>query len=229
MTKVIQTVSVTIPFVIGLAVAAYGGKWSKDLWSWWVWGGLTLGLCFLAIVVGVFRRAYHLENEREPKLFVTYDDDSPDCNKLIKFKDGHKGKSIRVRVQNETARNFDHCSGWLTRIEHRPNDISDFVQVPFYEPTPLHWSLEPHGVFDPVTIYARIPRYLGIGRTYDNQDGFFPWARHLSNITPPFNQNGSYRFFIEIVGEQIPTTSVIIIINQNGQWNEVNACLVEST
>jgi hypothetical protein len=70
-TRVIQTVAVTIPFTLTLLIGALGGRWSRDLWPWWAWASLTLGLILVAMIVGVFRRAYVLESALEPKIEIS--------------------------------------------------------------------------------------------------------------------------------------------------------------
>lgn len=71
MTRVVQSIAITIPFIITLGVGLAGEEWSKDYWPAWVWASLTIGAVFLVVMYGNTKRAYELERALEPKLSIS--------------------------------------------------------------------------------------------------------------------------------------------------------------
>ena len=70
MTRVVQTVAVTIPFIITIVVGLGGGEWSKEIWPVWIWAIITAGAIVLALFWGTASRAYTLEKAAEPNLDI---------------------------------------------------------------------------------------------------------------------------------------------------------------
>jgi hypothetical protein len=70
-TRVIQTIAVTIPFVLTIGYGFVGVSWSRDLWPASLWGAVTVGTLFLVVVWGIFKRAYDLERDLLPKLEIS--------------------------------------------------------------------------------------------------------------------------------------------------------------
>lgn len=74
-TRVIQSIAVTVPFVIALAVGLGGGDWSKDLWPVEVWALITAAAMVLTLFWGIGSRAYALEKANIPKLQIIWGKD----------------------------------------------------------------------------------------------------------------------------------------------------------
>jgi hypothetical protein len=167
-----------------------------------------------------------------PLLVVSFDNAADDCNKPILANTAYgfqKGKSLRVKVVCASDVNVINSAAFLTRIEHRPLGGA-FVDVPLNEPTHLHWALQEPTPFDPITVYPRVARYVGICHSYENQPHFLIRLKHRSYVTPQlFAEPGDYRFGIEIVADNAPTISRAVVVTWNGKWDEIAACLVENT
>jgi hypothetical protein len=100
--RVLQVVVVTIP--AGMAIFIQG--WSREQWPLWVWGALVLGGLPLALTVGVFRQAYQLWLNRQPKVSI-----EPSIHTEPKGIEGHaKARTIRLQVQNESTLHLRNCS-----------------------------------------------------------------------------------------------------------------------
>ncbi len=110
MTRVIQSVAVTIPFLITLAVGLGGGEWSKDLWPVWAWVVLTIGAVVSTLVWGVSKRAYELEKRLLPQIAI--------CE--LGIWDDNGEQYVRVQAHNPST---EKLCGLKARIE----SISDSV------------------------------------------------------------------------------------------------------
>jgi hypothetical protein len=99
-TRGIQTVAVTIPFMITLAVGLNGGEWSKEFWPTWVWALITFSIAILAIFRGIAQRGYTLEKASIPKLELVF------AQGGIWFKQFLEGdyqtSEIRIGIKNDS-------------------------------------------------------------------------------------------------------------------------------
>jgi hypothetical protein len=151
MTRVIQTVAVTIPFLIALAVSLGGGEWSKDLWPAWVWVSVTAGLLFLALVWGVFKRAYELENAFQPKIELRFGESGKyitttpyhGVKTTGKTKRAISGNARKVRVEaiNRGPTTAHNCCAFLLAVKRAAPD-GTWLDTDFTDTMQLKWSHE---------------------------------------------------------------------------------------
>ena len=114
MTRAIQTIAVTVPFLIALAVGLAGGQWSKELWPAWVWATITLGVIVAVIFIGMVRRAYALEKALIPKIAIIGVD--------IHDNDGEH--YVRVQIENASSRRIEGFKAQLHTMVPNVETIS---------------------------------------------------------------------------------------------------------
>lgn len=71
LTRVVQLIAVTIPFLLAIGFGLFGGEWSKEYWPVWVWASITAGAIFVVIFIGFVRRTYVLEKALEPQVIIS--------------------------------------------------------------------------------------------------------------------------------------------------------------
>ena len=192
---------------------------------------VILGLLFLC--AWLFESIFRAYNERSPKFSVSYDNASWSFRKPIRLtrdcgKTFERGISIRAQIQCESLTAIEQCSGYLTKIEYKPVG-GDFSEMPIYEPNKLSWALET-SAFIPVSIFPRVPKYLGVCSSEETGDAFLLRTNVQSYMAPrEFKDVGEYKFHIEVVAQNCVPVSGIFLIEWNGKWDEIQACLVENT
>jgi len=198
--------------------------------SWMV--GLTV--LFALLFWWMLEYAVRLRKRLTPLLAISYDNSRADCNKFVYTSSDNwttqtHTRSIRVCVECNSDVNVERCSGFITQIEYRAHG-GQFSEIPLYEPGYLQWALEEPKEFEPVTVYPRVKRYLGVCYAKEGEGGFHIKTRARSSVTPPiYGDIGEYMAHIEIVAARCPPISVRFLITWNGKWNEIKACLVENS
>src|SRR5687768_9762766 len=101
-TRSVQIVAVTLPFLATVVIGILGGKWSRELWPAWVWGALTLTAILLSIIYGIFRRAYNLEKALVPRITVS----DPIEAVFPKVSKGKAKRSYSIFIRNDSHGNI---------------------------------------------------------------------------------------------------------------------------
>lgn len=193
---------------------------------------VILGLLFLC--AWLFESIVLAHKERSPKFSVSYDNVSWSFRKpILLTPDGgktfEKGISIRAQIQCESLTAVEQCSGFLTKVEYKPVGGA-FSEIPIYEPNKLPWALEEPIEFTPVSIFPRVPKYLGICLAEETKNSFNFRTNVRSYAAPcEFKDVGEYKFHVEVVAQHCVPVSRIFLIQWNGKWDEIQACLVENT
>ena len=178
--------------------------------------------------------AVRLRNRLKPKFSVSYDNESRSFRKpILLTSDGGKtferGISIRAQIQCESATAIEQCSVHLTKIEYKPAG-GNFSEIPIYEPNKLPWALEEPTEFNPVSVFPRVPKYLGVCLSEETKNSFHFRTNVRSHVAPcELKDVGEYKFYVEVVAQHCASVSRIFLIQWNGKWDEIQACLVENT
>ena len=159
-TRAVQTVAVTVPFLIALVVGLFGGEWSKEFWPAWAWASITSGAVIFALVVGITRRAYALEKNQEPRLT---------CNDIGLHHNMHGESLVRVQLQNISSNALGDIKPYLDKIVAddplREIEKIDF-RVPLYTQERLRERFSPNRAEDspemPVKFSERQPKWVEI-------------------------------------------------------------------
>ena len=160
MTRAVQTVAITIPTLIAIGVSLFGGEWSKDLWLASTWALITVGAVFLALFIGVAKRGYGLEKEKEPKIT---------CNDIGLHHNMYGDSLVRVQLQNISSNALGDIKPYLDKIVAddplRQIEKIDF-RVPLYTQERLRDRFSPNRAEDspamPVKFSERQPKWIEI-------------------------------------------------------------------
>jgi len=229
--------------LLAVAMAAFSVFWDPVI-SWLLegnamtWGGISLQGWFLVaafffLFVWMFEYSVKLRRRIKPNIEATYDNSAEDCNKKVKFRDDSgnnpDGRSLRLRVETTGDAVVSHCSGFVTKIEYR-SPGGAFSELPVYEPLRLPWALGYPDEFTPVNIYPKVSQFLGICMSGENFSGFIIRTPKRSLVTPQiFTDLGEYKIHVRVVAAHYGTLPRTMLVTWNGKWNELKACLVEST
>jgi len=201
------------------------------------WPALIVGLVIEAIILLV--RNSELRARLRPRMEFQFDPADQDCRKPNIWKpveeqgrntpktDRCNGISIRLRVANPTNEPAIGCEGFITKIEFKnPNDES-FQRLALYEPHRIPWALDE---YQKVNISPGVPKYLGIVVSRENLGHFFFRPQVASNVTQKeFSNVGDYRFYGSVAAKTGGAAHFLVGIRWNGDWDEIQACLEEST
>lgn len=100
--RVVQVSVVPAPALAAVLVQG----WSKNAWPWWAWLSIIVGGLFVSIFVGVFRRLYELELEREPKVKII----GPTTLTHPKGEVGRAARTLRIEIENASNQHLKNCS-----------------------------------------------------------------------------------------------------------------------
>jgi hypothetical protein len=129
---------------------------------------------------------------------------------------------IRGRVVNKSVNIAKQCMVYLTNIERRSERTGLFDQTIFCESIPLHWSCRgPENAFSYLDLPKGVNQYFDIFSTRQGDT-----MLHLQILIKPFRYNnlfqeqGTYRFTVQVSGEGFSPISMKIIVQWKCIWND---------
>ena len=122
-TRAIQIATVTLPALMTLIVGVSGGEWTQDVWPAWVWLLITCAALLVTFMYGVTMRAFTLEKEREPKIFIS--DPREDFMPWPKAQSGERANHYYyIAVSNISSLHIKNCSVRDIKFENNRGHIA---------------------------------------------------------------------------------------------------------
>jgi hypothetical protein len=138
-----------------------------------------------------------------------------------------------ANVGKKVAKN---CRGYLIQVE-RETRGGTFERTPYHDSLPLIWSYKGKDQGYPaVDLLPGIDQYIDILATFSFPNKPPPWhPKHDSErfepqtqFLPPrysnlFAGTGTYRFTIQVSGEDVEPKVMRLLFKWNGKWNDFEA------
>jgi hypothetical protein len=198
-TRVIQTIAVAVPFIIGLAVGLIGGEWSKEVWPTWVWALITITAMFLALFWGIASRAYALEKANIPKLEIVWGNDRI-FFETIENDVGPGIIRVRVGVRNISTVVVDGVELVLANIVS-----SDGAEV--YD---IDRLLTSHNIMTRIAINRDDTKYYLIGELGINE--FDGPNMAIDSLRLPLKKETTYRIKLKVSSATSPSGRAYFIV-----------------
>jgi hypothetical protein len=185
----------------------------------WAWGLIAGLLLFLYFMIACANR---LRLQLEPKINVSF---NPNGEGMVTtpteiYKDGKlfahdEAVYIGITLQALSRTTVKNCVAFVTGIEKRRISNDHFIEIPVHGPL----NLTP----TPIDVHPRIPMpiaFLKAGQ-FDNKLGFTVDGLPL-RLRDTFDEQGTYRFTINVNGEGI-TETIRVEVDWTGKWDGITA------
>src|SRR5215472_127416 len=119
---------------------------------------------------------------------------------------------IRITLISRSQKTVKGCAVFLTKLEKRISPADHFIDIPLQGALSLTQS--------PIDVYPRIPAtvdFLKAGQFDKRLKGTIPWPFRLDDV---LNDNATYRFTIEVVGDDI-AKNICVEIDWGGKWDGI--------
>ena len=128
-----------------------------------------------------------------------------------------KGKAV-----NESRFLARACKVYLVNIEKKNPRTGRFELTSYSDSIPLKWASQPPDrIFSPLDLPKNINQYFDIVVLRDCSDQFDPqlYVKPFRDEAL-FNDTGTFRFTIQLSGDQTVSERILIILEWNGNWKD---------
>jgi len=198
------------------------GSWTFDILKMLVaaiFGGLaTLWLPFV-------RRFFW-----GPELSLSFGNEIGGCVEKtpieLNMQDGSKQKTegyyIRILVRNIKPNLGKDCRVFLVGIEKKDNS-GEFIHTIYRDSIQLQWSCRSGQGFSSIDLPTEINQFVDVISTIKGVNHIVPKIEMVPfRYNDLFFEHGTFRYSIQVSGQEIEPRFIRIILDWNGQWDSFN-------
>jgi hypothetical protein len=229
-------VIMTFLFAAVAGVVTYFGLGAiPDIQHWVVYAGTAVltALYFVSVIQfqvwkAEARRIIKLEKQLTPLIDLDFKPEaegivptrteiySHDGQKAVKVRDDH-AMYIRITLICLSEKAIRGCAAFITKLEKGTVQGANFSEIP------LHGSISLTPT--PIDIYPRVQNvldFLKVGEADGKLGGTTSWPFRLDGV---FDDEGAYRFTIEVFGEGVAKTIRVLIV-WTKRWDAITGAKV---
>lgn len=131
----------------------------------------------------------------------------------------YQAKYVRVKVVNVKRRLAKGCRAFLVNFEMKDKN-GNFQRTDYCDSLQLAWSCQNPGN-DAIDLPFEVNQFIDIFRATAKSNSFEPCLVPIPfRYSKLFQQNGVYRFTIQVAGEGLDSQKIVLILDWRGEMNE---------
>ena len=143
------------------------------------------------------------------------------------------GYYIRVKVCNRKSVLAKECRAFLINIE-KSDENGNFTPTIYCDSIQLQWACRSGQGFNGIDLAKGVNQFIDVLSTQKDNVIIYPKIEMMPfRYEKLFRENGTFRFTIQVSGNEVQPVSLRFIINWKGKWDEIEVdidpgCLKEN-
>jgi hypothetical protein len=141
----------------------------------------------------------------------------------VPFQSIHDAIYVRIKAVNVNYAIAKSCRAYLYSVEMKDKN-DNYVPTIYCESIPLAWSCRDKQAYDPYDLSRDVVQFIDLISTRSISSDFRveikPMPYRYMDI---FKQHGTYRFNVQVSGENIKPNYIKIIFKWDGSWDKYKA------
>jgi len=138
----------------------------------------------------------------------------------------HEAEYVRVRATNIRQAVAMRCRAYLVAVE-RMGGNGEFQATIYCDSIPLAWSCRNEQAYDPVDLPSGVAQFIDVVSTRSQANTSSDFRVEIKPMPyrylDLFAQQGTFRFTIQVSGENVKPVFIKIVFGWRGIWNDYDA------
>ncbi len=137
----------------------------------------------------------------------------------------HDADYIRIKVTNTKPSIAKNCRAYLVNIE-KADSSGEFKPTIYGDSIPLSWACRGAQAYDPLDLPRGVVQFVDVISTRSVSTDFKPEIKPIPfRYIDLFQQQGKFRFTVQVSGENVKPVFVKIVFVWSGVWDRYEASL----
>ena len=135
----------------------------------------------------------------------------------------HEAEYVRIKVINTSSAVAKSCRAYLVGVEKK-NAEGTFVRTIYCDSIPLAWSCQEDRAHGPLDLPKGVAQFVDVVTARDHSDQFRLEIKPTPlRYTGFFRDKGTFRFTVQVSGENVKPEVISIDFDWNGVWDKYEA------